>query len=1125
MITRRHFRHFVFYPLSAVTGLVTLTWFVTPFVAKHVLTSYFEEQNQTLTIDTLSVDFFPPRVDVRDVIVTKAGNETFTLEQALFKVELWPLFTKTVRISEANIKGLTLDVTQQENDWIVAGINTAQYNTDATAEVEEETGNDASDSAPWTVQLPAFSFTNSQVNLSRQPDLTAAAQQDTLILSELRLTDIKGQALDWQGDVALSLMVNNTTFALNSTFGYSPEQSQANIRVKDTRLLLSDFAHFIPAPFNQSQGEVDLAVDVDVLLDQSGDVPTFEAKNLTVDTHIRNLDLTIASNEQVTTKATHLSLAVPSVIFASEHDLTTHGTLAIQSDLTALSLGEQKAHFETLSFDAPFRLKRSAGETSAEATLDLSSTQFAFTQADQNLEYGSLSLKAPVTVEQNDTVLSAIGDLALQIQQVAVRQADQQATFDDISIGAPFDVQQNQSEETLAASGQLDFSLKKTRLQQADQDVSFGSMTLNSPFNATQDDSRWTAQIDNTHFDIHDLALSMEGLSVKNAFTEIDLSALDMTMAESQDLTLAVTTQLNSQNLEVTQANNTARYTTFSLANTLSAQKAGETMFLDNTAFEIQIENLYADQNQQERASLAFVELTGDRLTVDIQGEQAPAIQGKKLNFASQGLDTFLTAEKRVASWASAGVSDVTFAQQDSHFDVTLGALAIRDLVVSESLVASESKESLPPLATVGNISVSGVTADQEGAEIKQVTIDSFDIQALINEQKQLENLVFVSSEAPVSEDISSEQTTSEEHVAKEQDTEETATTEQDSAISTPYYIILDAYDTTGASKVALQDRSIRPILQRSVEIDTLSVRNLNTKDKEQATVVAFQARNDKYATLNGDLTLWPLADRLTLDSEFAIREAELPPFSSYISSVLGYQIDSGQLDLDLKLKAEDGVLNGNSNIVLREFELGGRKESSSVIKAGAVPLNIAVGILKDSNNVIDLDIPFSGDIDNPEFGWRDFLLLPVRKALYSASSSYLMQTFIPYANVITIAQFAGDQLLKIRVEPLIFDPESVTLGEAQSPFIEQLSALMKDKKDSQLKACGITSYRDLGFETPPKEVDADTLERGKAMALLRANALKEYLVNHDIPSSRVFVCSPEVDLSKNSQPRIELNF
>jgi len=83
----------------------------------------------------------------------------------------------------------------------------------------------------------------------------------------------------------------------------------------------------------------------------------------------------------------------------------------------------------------------------------------------------------------------------------------------------------------------------------------------------------------------------------------------------------------------------------------------------------------------------------------------------------------------------------------------------------------------------------------------------------------------------------------------------------------------------------------------------------------------------------------------------------------------------------------------------------------------------------------------------------------------------------------------------------------------------------MKDKEESQLKACGVASYLDLGFEEPPVSIDSATRDAAQDLAQERSNILKDYLVKEGISSSRIFLCSPEVDLSKSSQPRIELNF
>ncbi|MBR7889547.1 DUF748 domain-containing protein [Marinomonas sp. A79] len=1214
MITRRHIRHFVFYPFSALTGLITVTWFVTPYVAEHVLTSYFKEQNLALSISSLSVDFFPPRIDLKNVVISDETQDTFTLERALFKVEMWPLFTKTVRISEAQITGLTLDLKQKENDWIVAGINTTQYRTDnsdtdsgsdtpdSNASDETVDASDQNQSTPWSIILPSFSFTDSQVNLARQPDLTTDSMEDTFTLSSLKLNNVSGKGLNWKGKIALATGVNASILSLNSQFNYTPEQTKADIRLDKTRLLIEDFRHFIPAPFQQSKGQLDLEIGLTLALQQADDILSVDTQNLNISANASDLELFTSDNadNRITSKSTAVSLVAPSFQYSDEEHLSGEGKLSVRSELTSLLQNEQRLGFDSLQLNAPFNAEKSGKQASMTGTVNVQSDKLAFSQNDQTLEYSQLSLNSPVKIQQDDQALSATGHLNLQIQDPAFQQADQNAQLkslsldapfnikqDDLGIAAtgaldltllntlftqadqkaqfesftlrsPFDVKQNdtgidaivdltadlqkalfsqgnqqveldqlqlvtpftftQGENALSASGSLDIKAINADLAQADQTVRFENATLTTPFDISQNNTGLTATLAETQLNLNTLSLAMTDLALQNQTLQLSLNQVAFSMDDKQDITLSLATTLESSGFDVQQANNKATFDRFALTNTLDLQKKGDALLLQNSQLETRIDGLRASQDEQ-RILLDSALLTADAFNVDIQGEQAPAINGDNVTFSSAALDTFLSPEQRAASWSSADVSGVSFSQQGDLFELALAQLNIDNLTVSEFL-SDTTPSPLPPLSKITKISVTDVNADQEGAKIKQITLDSFDIKAFIGEQKQLENLVFVSEETPTSSDNTSTNVNTDGI-----STEKTDAPEQTAAIKAPYYIILDAYDTTGESKISVQDKSIAPMLQRSVEIDTLSLRNLNTRDKQQATVLAFKARNDKYATLSGDVTLWPLADRLTLNSEFVVREAELPPFSSYIASVLGYQIDSGQLDLDLTLNAKEGVLDGKSNIVLREFELGGRKESSSVIKAGAVPLNIAVGILKDSDNNIDLDIPFSGDIDNPEFGWRDFLFLPVRKALYTASSSYLMQTFIPYANVISIAQFAGDQLLKIRVEPLIFEPEADTLSEAQDPFLTQLAALMKDKKDSQLKACGITSYRDLGFETPPSELDSETQARGKALALLRANELKDYLVKADIPSSRVFVCSPEIDLSKNSKPRIELNF
>lgn len=916
-MTRRHFRNFIFFPFSALIIIVILIWVATPFIAKHYLTTFFQEQGEEASVDTISVDFFPPKVDVKNLVVTKQQQETFSLKRATFEVEIWPLLARTVRISKANIDGFDITLAQQEKDWIVAGINTSQYLTEETEEKDltvKETPSE--NSAPWSINLPIFSFTDSQFHLSRQPDPNTPAQLDTFTLKELVVKDLSGQGESWNGEINLSALVNEARFSVSSLFDYSPEKTSLDVKIEDTLIPIDSFQNFIPEPYNKTIGKLGLDGQFQLKQTQVNNEPFIEIKQLVLNSVIEELDLNLNNGDNLQTKSTALSISQSDIQFAS------------------------------------------AKQLKATANVTLKSQDLSFNQEDIIASYESFDFENTVSVEINEGLLTA---------------------------------QNNQ------------------------------------------------------------LSINIQGL--KGALEE------------------------------------------------------------------------------EKKVSIGAVSLTAEQINADIDNQQTPSIIGTNLQFESTFFDSFLTDDKRIASFDKAGFNGLSFTQQGDAFDVALDLFGVDNLTFSKALTASGKKqEALPALTHVGKIQVKNVKADSKSVSIDSIVSDAVKVNTIISPNKALANLVFqeeqdsetASNTLPqASLQGSGSPKASDAQLAMEN----TPNAEQEPAFKAPYYVALKSFDVTGESAVYVQDQSINPALQRTLNIDTLSLRDLNTQDKEQATILSLKARNGKYSTLDSDITIWPLADALTMQSTLVIKEAELPPYSSYIANALGYQIDSGQLNLDLKLNADNGVLDGNSHVLLRQFNLGGRQESSSVIKAGAVPLNIAVGILKDSDDNIDLDIPLSGNVNNPEFGWKSFLVQPVRTALYKVSSNYLMQTFIPYANVITIAQLAGEQLLKVRVEPLIFTPEEAQLNSSQDTFLEQLVALMKDKEESQLKACGITSYVDLGFEQPPTELNDEMKAQALSLAQERADNLKEFLVEKGISSSRILICSPEVDLSKSSQPRIELNF
>ncbi|SBS36672.1 hypothetical protein MSP8886_03800 [Marinomonas spartinae] len=998
-ITRKPLRNLFIIPSLIVIGIIFIAWLMTPFVARHYLQEYFQSQGESASLQHLRVHFFPPRVTIKNLTVTKEKQDTLTLKELDLGINLSPLLSGTIRVSHAKIDGLTLSVKQQKNDWIIAGINLDQYQSKAAKEQTSNAPKTEKNSTPWTIEVPQFSFVNSHITLSRQTDASAPIQQDTVLINKLSINDLVGKGMDWQGSVQLNTNINTAKIDLASQFHYTPTKGQASLTIQDTLLPLQAFTHFIPAPYQTGKGDLSLQGTLTASLKKNNGTTSYQLNDSSLTASLKALDLPLPEQSHASLAASTLALSNLSASYDSQNNISTKGNLNIQlSGLTTKLKDKQSATVAKLS--------------------------------------------------------------------------------------------------------------------------------VNTPFNVAQHDQALTANTPKANIDLQKLTLSLSSLALTNEQSTLALSQLQLSKSPTDSLQLSVKSQLDSHNLSAEQADIKTHYDTLSLTNTSSfSQTQNSDIKVNNNDINLTLSGLTAQQKNKADVSLGQMHIAANTLNVDLANHQKPHLIGTDINLITQAFDAKLSDTKRAASWYRTSLSHVNLNQHANDFDVSLNKLNIQKLIVSEPLTSKTSQPASPALATIDDVAIDQIHANQDGVRIKQIDTKGVKGNLLLDSKKRIENLVFVDTNdqkvpsekakpinAPKQQDI----------VTKKQDSNKAST---DSTFKAPYYVILDAYNMTGKSSLYIQDKSIDPALNRTLTIEKFAIRNLNTKDKKQKATLDFKARNDKYSTISGDVAIFPLANKLTMSSHLVVSQAELPPYSPYIANVLGYQIDSGQLNLDLKLTSKEGVINGTSHIVLKQFDLGGAYQSSSVIKTGVIPLNIAVGVLKNGDGNIDLNIPLSGNIDNPQFGWGDFLVLPIKKALFKASSNYLLQTFVPYANVISIAQFAGEQLLKIRVEPLKFKAKQTDLSADQDTFLKQLTDLMKDKKDSELRACGVASYQDLGLEKPPVTISNAARQAANAIATKRANSLKDYLVSQKISSSRIFICAPEVDLSRGSTPRIDLNF
>jgi uncharacterized protein involved in outer membrane biogenesis len=126
-----------------------------------------------------------------------------------------------------------------------------------------------------------------------------------------------------------------------------------------------------------------------------------------------------------------------------------------------------------------------------------------------------------------------------------------------------------------------------------------------------------------------------------------------------------------------------------------------------------------------------------------------------------------------------------------------------------------------------------------------------------------------------------------------------------------------------------------------------------------------LQARLDNAAPVEIKGKLNPLSKDLFLDIVADAKDIELSPMTPYAAKYVGYGIERGKLSFNVKYKVENRKLTANNKIILNQLTFGEKIESPTATK---LPVLLAVALMKDRNGVIDVDLPISGSLDDPQF-------------------------------------------------------------------------------------------------------------------------------------------------------------
>ena len=120
--------------------------------------------------------------------------------------------------------------------------------------------------------------------------------------------------------------------------------------------------------------------------------------------------------------------------------------------------------------------------------------------------------------------------------------------------------------------------------------------------------------------------------------------------------------------------------------------------------------------------------------------------------------------------------------------------------------------------------------------------------------------------------------------------------------------------------------------------------------------------------TANGPISIKgkvnPLAASPSLDLTALAKDIELTNLTAYSTKYTGYPITKGKLNVDLHYRLANDQLSADNHIFIDQLTFGQRVENDT---ATQLPVQLAIALLTNAKGQIDVDIPVSGSLNDPQ--------------------------------------------------------------------------------------------------------------------------------------------------------------
>ncbi|UMZ11199.1 DUF748 domain-containing protein [Pseudomonas sp. MPFS] len=220
----------------------------------------------------------------------------------------------------------------------------------------------------------------------------------------------------------------------------------------------------------------------------------------------------------------------------------------------------------------------------------------------------------------------------------------------------------------------------------------------------------------------------------------------------------------------------------------------------------------------------------------------------------------------------------------------------------------------------------------------------------------------------------------------------------------------------------------------------------IGTIDSRQAKPadVDVKGKVDRYAPVTIKGSVNPFDPMSALDIATSFKRVELTTLTPYSGKFAGFRIRKGRLNLDLHYMITKGQLKAENKLVVEQLQLGEKVDSPDAVD---LPIRLAVALLKDTDGKISIELPISGDLNNPQFSVMPIVWQTLRNLVLRAAQA-------PFKFIGGLISGGGSEDLG----SVSFTPGSSELSKESESSLTNLAKALQERPTLRLEIEGTSA-------------------------------------------------------------------